>query len=169
MKQKTKRTIKRIAIILAIAVCGGIFGAMAMNAMPSLEKETNPDNLIKAENYLIKDGEDNGRGVKLTVKDDGTIKMTGKATSDDTFIIDELTLEPGTYTISGVDSKLDGVGLKAVFGANEHYAGLNSDTFVLESATTVQIVLYAAEDSVSVSRTVRPVLVEGTAAGEFYE
>ena len=98
-----------------------------------------------------------------------TIKASGIAKEDQEFIIDTITLEPGTYTISGLKSDKDKVSLKVVFGANEYFAGLKNDTFKIESATSVQIVLSFAEDTVCVNKTVRPVLVVGEEAGDFYE
>ena len=168
MKQKTKRTIKRIALILAVALVGGIMGSMVAGGTSLFNRDLNEDNLIKVENYLIQDEDDNGNGIEVTVKEDGTIKLNGTAKSDDEYTVTEILLQPGTYTMSGVKSDKKGAGLKAVFGANEHYAGTSSDTFVLETATTVSIVVYAVEDTFCLNKTIRPVLVAGDDAGDFY-
>lgn len=168
MKPKTKRTLKRIALILAIAVMGGVLGAAAVGGLSSMKKEVNPDNLIKVEDYAIKDKDDLGRGIDATVKEDGTIKLTGRATSDNEFLVTSIVLEPGKYTISGCNSNKDASGLKAVFGSSEYYAGTAEDTFEIESTTTVNIYAYVKEDTVCINKTIRPVLVEGDTPGEFY-
>ena len=169
MKNKTKRTLKRIGLILAIALVGGVFGAFAASGTSMFDRDLNPDNLIKVENYVVKDKDDNGNGIDVKVDDDGVIKLNGKATADDEYTVTELVLEPGEYTLSGFKSDKSKVGLKATFGTSEHYAGTSSDTFVLESSTTVTIVVYVADDHYCLNTTIKPVLVTGDEAGEFYK
>ena len=163
----TKRNIKRLAAVVVIALLGGVIGSMAANNI-SFEKDLNENNIIKYEDYSLQTITNNGKGVELTVKDDGTLKLNGKATSDDEYTVAAYTLEAGTYTISGCDSKIDGAGLMVRFGTNEHYAGLSSDTFVLEAETTVYIIVYVKEDTVCLFKTIRPVLVKGEEPGDFY-
>ena len=169
MKQKTKRTIKRILIVLAIALLGGLVGSFAATGSSFFDRDPNPDNLILVDNYVIKDGEDPGDGVEATVKDDGTIKLNGKAKANTEFTVAELVLEPGEYTISGYDSEKSTKGIKVVFGVNEHYAGTSSDTFILETSTTVRVVIYVTEDTYCLNSTFRPVLVTGDDPGDFYK
>ena len=169
MKQKTKRTLKRIALVALIAILGGVVGSFAVSGSSMFDRDLNPDNLIKVENYVVQDKDDNGNGVDVKVDDDGVIKLNGKATADDEYIVTELVLEPGEYTLSGFKSDKSKVGLKATFGTSEHYAGTSSDTFVLESSTTVTIVVYVAEDHYCLNTTIKPVLVTGDEAGEFYK
>ena len=166
--QKAKRIAKRVALVLVAALVGGVMGSMVTTNGGIFNRDLNEDNLIKAENYLVKDEDDNDKGITVTVKEDGTIKLNGTAKEDDEYTVAEVVLQPGTYTISGVKSDKDGYGLKAVFGTNEHFAGTKTETFTVTTATTVSIVIYAVEDTFCLNTTIRPVLVAGDEAGEFY-
>lgn len=169
MKAKTKRTLKRIGMFLLVAILGGAISAVAITAINGSEKELNPDNIIKAADYDLEDGADNGKGVKASVNEDGIIKLNGKATSDDEFVVCTVTLDPGEYVISGLDSKVDGVSLKAVASSQEYVSGItDKDHFVVESQTTYSIVITVKEGYFCFNKTVKPVLVEGDTAGEFY-
>lgn len=174
---KARRTGKTIGIIAAIILGATILtsavgfmsdGFMNSNPLEWMEKEVNKDNLIKKENYLIKDGEDGGKGIELHMDEYGVIKANGKATSDNTFTIAELVLQPGQYTLSGVKSG-DGYGLRAVGATVDAKAGVSNATFTVETAQTVSIQLYVAEDQRLIYKTFEPCLVPGDSAGDFFE
>ena len=168
MKPKTKRLFKRIGMILLIAILGGLIASFALTVADGFERELNPDNLMPAE-YLIEDGDTNGVGIDISVNDDGVIKLNGKATSDDEYSVCFITLKPGTYTISGIKSNLDGVALKVLYNGNmSAVSGLMDDTFVIETETTVEVVITVAEGTWCINKTIKPVIVEGEKPGDFY-
>lgn len=168
MKNKTKRLIKRVCMIIVVVVLGGLIASFAIISAKGFDKDLNPDNLISV-GYLIEDDENNGRGIDISVNDDGVIRLNGKATSDDEFSVCFLTLQPGVYTISGLESNLDGVSLKAIYNGNSSaVSGLKNDTFVLESASSVEIVISIKEGTRCWNKTIRPVLVKGDEPGDWY-
>ena len=168
MKNKTKRIMKRIGMIVAIVILGGLVGSFALIAANGFNRDVNPNNRITV-GYVIEDNDTNGRGIDVSVDDDGVIRLNGKATSDDEFSVCFLTLEPGVYTISGLKSELDGVSLKAVYDGNKSaVSGLKNDTFVIENLSSVEIVISVKEGTWCWNKTIRPVLVEGDEPGEWW-
>ena len=174
---KKKRTIRSIALIALMAVVCTISVSVvgfASNGFKDkdvaswIERDLNEENLIKVDSYKIKDEQDDGKGIKARVNDDGVIKLSGKATSENSFTVCTVELPAGKYTISGLKSG-DNYGLKVV-GANNlgAKAGTSSATFVLESPQTVTVAIYVAEDTILFNKTVKPVLVSGAEAGDFY-
>lgn len=131
------------------------------------KSERNKENLILYDDenpYLIKDEFENDKGLKIRVTDNGTIKVNGKSTADQTITIKEVTLEPGEYTISGYKSD-DKASLIVTGSFGEKKAGVTNDTFILENTETVTVSIFVAEDSYSLNRTFRPCIVVGKDAG----
>lgn len=175
---KKKRTLRTIAICALLVIVSTISlsvvgfasdGFQNKDVMTWLDKEVNEKNLIKAENYQIEDEQDDGKGIKARVNEDGVIKLSGKATSDNSFVVCTVELAPGEYTISGVKST-DNYGLQ-VTGADNLIAkaGTSSDTFTIETAQTVTVSIYVTEDTWLFNKKITPVLVSGADAGDFYE
>ena len=136
------------------------------------EKEVNPDNLIKVENYQIKSEKPNG-GPEFEVKDDGTIKVSGKAANYREKVVASVTLEPGTYTIGGYKSDMEKMSLAIVFNGEIHYAGDDSDvtgaTFTVTETVVATVKLVIAKDTnFLLSATVRPTLGNGSEEIDFY-
>lgn len=174
---KKKRTIRSIGLIALMAIICTISvtvvgfasnGFQDRDVASWMESEVNEENLIKADAYQIKDDQDDGKGIKARVNDDGVIKLSGKATSDNSIVVTNVTLAPGTYTISGMNSG-DNYGLKVVGPNLEAKAGTSSATFTLETSQVISVVIYVAEDTLLFNKTVKPVLVTGTEAGDFYQ
>ena len=136
------------------------------------EKEVNPDNLLKAENYVLKTSKVN-EGLEFTVDDYGVIKVDGKASKDYEAVIATITLEPGTYTIGGYDSDANKMSLAIVVNAEVHYAGnegeLSGATFTVEETTAATVKLVIAEDANFIlAATVRPTLAVGLEEIDFF-
>ena len=170
MKQKTKRMLKRVGIFLLVAILGGLTASFAMTAANGFDRELNPENIIDVDKYTVKDGDSSGKGIKVSVNDDGVIKLNGEASENDEYTVTTLSLAAGTYTISGYDSNSKGVTLKAVYnGTITAISGTTYATFTLETETSVSIVITIAEDYYCFNTTIKPVLVEGDEAGDFYK
>ena len=174
---KAKRWGKMLAFGLAILLaCTTIVSVLGFASDGFTDKdpqnwfsnERNADNYIKLENYKIKDGREDGDGIKYSVDEDGVIKLIGKADKDISVILADVVLEPGRYTISGVKSCSD-YGLE-VTGANiEVKAGVTNDTFVLEQAATVTVSIYVKEGTTFFfGKTIKPVLNKGDTPVDFY-
>ena len=171
---KSPRLWRRIGLIvltclLAVACAGAVLTAGGI-----FDKTPNPDNLLRMgkEGYEFADGH-TGHGITLSYDDHGVISVKGTSTASGSGLLKTVTLEAGTSTLSGVkDPGYDTFGLKLeVLGGESYYAGIaDKDTFTLEAETEASVYLYwGAEYEVSwANRTVRPVLVEGTEAGEFW-
>lgn len=176
---KSKRRWKSVGLVALIILCSTVFvsaigvasdGFKDANPIEWLNKDVNKDNLIKVENYVIKDGQDDGKGIEVKVSEDGVIKLKGKATSHNRFTVCTLQLEAGEYTISGVKS-CDDYGIE-VIGSNNLSAksGISSATFKLETPQTVTVSIYANKGTnFFFAKTFEPCLVKGTTAGEFFE
>ncbi|MBE6576533.1 MAG: hypothetical protein E7653_00155 [Ruminococcaceae bacterium] len=165
---------KKILIILGaiILVAATILSVCSIfNLFP---RERNEANLIDitAEDYIKT--HNTARGVKVKVDDNGLIKLSGKATSANSVTVATVALKAGTYTLSGVsEPNIDEFGMRIMYGnGNIAMAGTDSATFTLAADETVSIILYWCEDynfAFNSNSTVKPVLVEGETAGEFYK
>ena len=175
---KSKRTTKTIGIILAI-ILGATFltstvgfmsdGFMEANPLNWVSRDLNENNLIDVDDYLIKDDKDldTGKGITGTVNDDGVIKLTGKAEKEIVYTVANVTLKPGTYTISGADSSSK-YGIQVVYGSQLAKSGTNSETFEITSEQTVAVQIYVAEDTFLFNKSFKPCLVEGNDAEGLY-
>lgn len=162
-----------IALAVMLAMAGvSIFGGVKYST--DIGADLNPDNLIdaKAEGYI--DDMNTGYGVKIKVDDEGVIKLSGKASDSYSVNIASVELEAGTYTISGLsntDSINDCALLVSYGNGGAAFAGTDSATFTLTETQTVTVKLQWAEDywfSFLNNGTVKPVLVKGDTAGDFY-
>ena len=172
---KSKRVTRSIAFFATVVlVCTTLMTGIAFISDGFEKKpdawfstEVNPDNYIKLENYKIKNGQDDGNGIKYSVSDKGVIRLNGKATEDISIVLADVVLEAGTYTISGVDSCTN-YGL-VVDGANvDAKAGVTNDTFTLEQAATVTVSIYVNEGTFLLNKTIKPVLNKGDTPIDFY-
>lgn len=174
-----KSTIKMIAIVavacLAMVFFGNITDGFQTNLKDASLRPRNPDNLLSGE-YGWKDDVYNvGDGYKLSAKNDGSIVITGEYTGTDgsaSIVLEKVTLAAGTYTLSGAPNGGNATYLlKVTYGSNNVIGdfGAEGGTFTLSSSTevTLQLVLYPEHEFLRT--TVRPVIVEGSEAGDFYE
>ena len=168
---KSKRTAKTIGVIAAIILGATLLtstvgfmsdGFIKSNPLEWVQKDLNKNNLISVDDYLIKDDEDLdlGKGLTGTVNEDGVIKLNGKAEKENIYTVANVTLKPGTYTISGVDSSSK-YGIQVVYGSNLAKSGTNSETFEITTEQSVAIQIYVAEDTRLIYKSFKPCLVEG--------
>ena len=172
---KKKRGWKTAGIIVAVIAIVALVAGAATTLLGSM-RETNPKNMIKVDEGYMRDVKNNGYGLSIDVKDDGTIRLKGQTSKNEEFTVQTVTLSAGTYTISGLESNLDKVVLKAVYGeGNAAISGMDNATFTLESESEVRVVLtiQGSEDGNNTidwtNNTIRPVIVGGSEAGDFYK
>ena len=154
------------------------------------EKELNPDNLIKEADYVSNLDDELDNGLKINWKDDGEIVLYGKI-DDETKTGDQIpdpvtfvsvTVDPGkVYTLSSGNKSCD----ESTFGllvewndadGNKQSAKAADDALKLDftentEAVTLTISFYYENDTIyfGLNSYLRPVLVEGETAGEFYK
>ena len=169
---KGKKILKIVGIVLVAVMLLGV-GLFAFNGglTDAFDRDKNEDNLIKVDTSYIKTHNTN-RGVEITVKDNGVIKLSGKATSDYSVKVASVKLAAGTYTISGLDEPdINRFWMYVQHSGGEAIAGTDGASFTLNAEETVVIYLSWAEDynfNLFNENTVRPVIVEGKEAGSFY-
>ena len=154
------------------------------------ERELNEDNLIKEENYASNLDDELENGLKINWKDNGEIVLLGKVDDEnktkdqapDPISFVSVTLDPGkVYTLSSGNKHAD----KKTFGllcewndasgqkVDGKAAGdaLTIDLSEHTEAVTLTISIYY-ENNVTyfgINSYLRPCLVEGDAAGDFYK
>lgn len=178
---KSKRGWRMVGIC-ALCTCLAILGASLVgfisggfsekNPTNWFDKDRNPDNLLKVNDTYVKTHNTN-RGIDVKVDKNGVIKMSGKATSASSFTVQTVTLSAGTYTISGLaNPNIDEFSMYAIYSesGDRAYADTESATFTISEETSVQVVISWAKDyKISLAnQTIKPVLVKGETAGEFY-
>ena len=148
MKHKTKRLLKNIALVLVgVLACGALLHLTGNDI--DLQKDSDVKNLIdnSAEEYII--SQDPGYGVTVDVdEDDGQITLKGTATSSYELKVTELTLAPGTYKISGLDTCVisgfnmhvkSGSDIIAYSGIEDRNSNPINEVFELSEETTVTV------------------------------
>lgn len=155
-----------LCIAAAVLLCTGLY---ALD-----NREINPDNLIKVENYSIKT-EKTTVGIDVDVKEDGRISLSGKATADYKAAVVTLQLNPGEYTLGGCKSQIGKSGLVIEYNGSEHYAGIDGDkegaTFTItEDQGSVSATVYVfVDEDVRVLQTIEPTLAKGDEEISFYK
>ena len=166
-----------LAVLIATTATLGIVHASGVeikgiSEWEAFSHERNPDNLITMDDSYIEDLDTN-RGVEIKVSDDGVIRLYGEATEDYSVKVATVALEPGTYTLSGMDDvNVSEFYMYTVVNGGQKIAGTDSATFTLTEAATVDITLSWVDeyDFGSIFGTkILPVLVEGDTAGEFWK
>ena len=155
-----------ICVLAAVLICTGLY---ALD-----NREVNPDNLIKVENYSIKT-EKTKVGIDVDVKDDGRISLSGKATADYKAAVVTLQLNPGEYTLGGCNSQIGEKGLVIEYNGISHYAGVDDEdegaTFTItEDQGSVSATVYVfVDEDVRVLQTIKPTLAKGDEEISFYK
>ena len=172
---KKKGFLKILGIVLLSLLAVALLAGLAVGGLSSL-RERNPANLLVVDDSYAVDTH-TAYGLSVEVDSDGVLKFDGQTSRRDEFVIKTIMLEPGVYTLSGINkvdiTKMD---LCATWGnGNIASAGTDSATFELTEATevTVSIVIAASNKEVGntiawQNKTIRPVLVKGATVGDFY-
>lgn len=175
MSTKTKRTLSMIGMILICVMLCAFIGNLSSGFSNFKVSEwslrsRNSDNLLSGDFVDYNSGD----GISVTARNDGTLVVKGEYLgTEDCLVIDveTVTLSAGTYTLSGAPNGGNytyylrvSYGSKTVTGD----FGTDGGTFTLSSSTavTVQLVVYPEREFNNL--VIRPVLVEGTEAGDFY-
>ena len=169
MKFKTKKWFK----IICVAVAGILVGGAIASIGNVFDRELNEDNFIQVDDYVIED-EKTDIGLTIDVDEDtGVIKFSGKAEEDHTFIVSQVELKAGTYTISGYDDSSKGRCYLSVLYDIDQVAmsGAKTKTFTLAEDQTVTVQIVVSEDAsfnFLTARTFMPCIVEGESEGNIF-
>ena len=154
-----------LVVLLVVACIGG--SLYFINS----KRELNDDNLLSVDEYQIVD-EKTSIGLKVDVKEDGKIYVSGKASEDWEAVIQTVTLDEGTYTVGGCNSNVGTYGIVVKKdGTPIAYAGTNGTqgaTFTVDASGTYTVSIFVMEDT-TLYRTFAPTLASGKKAISFYE
>ena len=162
-------------IILAVTFIGRITGGFTKDWEDVTLRERNPSNLLSGTYGWTNDKYNVGDGITITASKDGTLVLDGeyKGASEKVIIpLETVSLSAGTYTISGApDGGNYSYYLCATYNESTVIAdfGAENGTFTLTQPSTVTINLVCFGDSKFDDIKIRPVLVDGTEAGEFFK
>ena len=168
MKYKTKKFFKLICIGVACV----LLGAAVTGAIGSFDRELNEDNFIKVDDYVIED-EKTDIGITIDVDEEtGVIKFSGKAEEAHTFLVTQVELEAGTYTVSGFESEKGRCVMSVLFDVDQTaVSGSKNATFTLEKTEVVTVQILVSEDAefnLLTASTFKPCIVEGKVEGSIY-
>ncbi len=173
--KKFNKIIKYAAVFLVgVLVCGVLINVKD-SSNGFLSKERNPDNMIVFEdNDTYIKTQDTNEGVEIDVDDNGVITLKGKATSGYELTVAQVTLEPGTYTISGCDNTSSDFRMYVKYNVTDVAISGNedNDTFTISEEQTVSVKITWKEDynfGKLVGTKIKPVIVEGKEIGDFYK
>ena len=158
-------------VVAALSVIGHLSGGFENMKISEWNlRERNEENLISGE---FKDYNE-GNGVTAEGDKYGVITVDGMYMGDGESVsiaVDTVTLEAGTYTLSG-DIKGSNftyrLSAKDSGGLVVATSGLNNATFSLGSTTTLQIVIEVFKGVELENVKISPVLVKGTEPGDFF-
>jgi len=154
MKYKTKKILKTIGLVLVGALAFGLLLHATGTEIENPFDKNDEKNLInfKDDSYIL--SQQRGYGVDIDVED-GEITLSGEATQADTVKVVELTLDAGTYKITGLNkcdkagfnmSVKNGSSILAYSGIDESDTVEIDEVFELTEETTVTVWLSWAKD-----------------------
>lgn len=174
LKTNTKLILVALAVIAVVSFLGNITDGFQIHLKDATLRDRNESNLLTGKYGWKDDVYNNGDGYKLTAGKDGTVTINGEYTGSSasaTVVLEKVTLSAGTYTISGAPNGGNQTYLiRANTGSGSYVAdfGAEGGTFTLTTSTEVTIELVLFGDFEFNNVKIRPVLVDGSEAGEFY-
>ena len=174
-KIKLKTNTKLILAVVAAVVVSTLLVALIGNAAGLFTKpldeitlrDRNEENILKGTftDYNA------GNGVQATMNKDTSIKLSGtnKSGEDIEILVEQLTLEAGTYSLWGAPNggRQSYHILLRTNGGQEIVSDFDGNSFVIDSKQSVSVYIVVCDD-VTVYTTVRPVLCKGAAEVDFY-
>ena len=137
-----------VLILLLISLVGFGFIINWTNGLQEFDmsRPLNEDNLYTAELLEIESGNP-GDGVTVNVNDNGSFKVKGKADSDISYKIAEITLDQGTYTITALEGSSKGGACVEIemLGSTYHADFTDNTIIVVEDDTTITLTLKITE------------------------
>lgn len=183
---KSKRGWRMVGIC-ALCTCLAILGASLVGFISGgfskkdpttwFNREVNQNNLLIGK-YNTDLPSASGYGVDIQWEKNGIVKLDGthsdaslQKQQEVKITFASLILKAGTYTISGYSkAQKNTCGVCVDVNNNTYYGDISSGsgTFTLESDATVVVSVYFANDVRLRNVEIRPVLVSGSNAGNFY-
>lgn len=156
MKKSTRNLIITAAAVILVVVTLGMLTSgfqnwklseIKDNALEKIIKERNPDNLI--ETVALETAKDPTSDVNFKVDKYGRVKLSGTASADSTVVYATVTLDPGTYYLTGDDEgSSNKTEYLAIFdGSNHLTARADMGAFTVASEATYTIAIVVFEDA----------------------
>ena len=184
--------VKIVALVLAVcALFGALFacGSYATDGFTNwdptswFERDLNPDNLLKREDYIEALPEEIEGGLKFKWNENGSVKISGifeeKNPSESfyTFVFTDVTLPAGTYVLSTGNDKANtntfGLRMEYPIGAEKKCVDVGADNykFTLEGETNVVLSVFVAKNErfYGINSYINPVLVAEGDTVSFYK
>ena len=181
-------------VAVSLAVCT-LFGALFAGASfmtdgftkmdPSewFERDINPDNLIKRDDYVEALPEETEGGLSLDWRKNGSVRISGKleeSNPSDSFyrvVFTDVTLPAGKYTLSCGNDKANtntfGLRMEYNLGAEKQSIDVGAEdfTFELDSETTVVLSIFVAKNErfYGINSFINPILVSEGQTVSFYK
>ena len=180
-KRRSKEIWRTIGIIVASTLCAAMLMSVGSFVKPLFEKEVNPDNLIKEENYWesatgLKETE---KGLKIKWNEDGSIVLSGKHNDDNLagnalYMVQftQVILDKGTYVFNSGndDAKKDEFGIMILKNGETIYAeGSDVKIEITENSTPVLFGIYVKNNEYLWNEKLTPTLVPDGSPVEFYQ
>ena len=169
----TKKTLKSIAIILAIVTALGAVGFVSGLVVIDQDKsdeyftrKVNEDNLYQTATITLVDS-NNGKGVSVDVNEkNGVITLNGNASEDMEFTIGTVTLEAGEYTLTAI--KNGGLNTVYVDAGNVHFDFTPGNVLKPSETTSYTLKIYIKEGTELNNLTIMPIIAAGTESIDYF-
>jgi len=156
MRKSTRNLlITAVAVILVVVTLGMLtsgfqnwkWDSIKETAIEKVVKERNPDNLI--ETVALETAKDPTSDVNFKVDKYGRVKLSGTASANSTVVYATVTLDPGTYYLTGDDeASSNKTEYLAIFdGSSQLVKRADMGAFTVASQATYTIAIVVAEDA----------------------
>lgn len=170
----TKKTLKSIAIILAIVTALGAVGFVSGLVVIDQDKsdeyfarKVNEDNLYQSATVTLVDSND-GRGISVDVNEkNGVITLNGNASEDITLTVGTVTLEAGEYTLTAIKNG----GLNSIYmSAGAVNFDFTPDNVLKPTSTTTYTLTIVIKEGTELKNlAVMPIIASGTESVEYFQ
>lgn len=129
----------------------------------------NPDNLIDMKNVTLKDGKSDTSDVTVKVDDLGVVTLSGQASADEDITYATITLDAGTYTFTGAPDSTAKTYMLYLKSGDKLIRSDTGAAFTVSASTKYTVIIRVLEDTQLNSVKIKPVVVSGDKAGDFYK
>lgn len=143
----SNKTKKWLAIGAAILAGVLLLGSLGVINTDMFKRDRNPDNLITEESIVLESIDDKDTDVKIDVDEEtGVVKLHGEASVFCEYVYAKVTLEPGTYSLTGADDGRLKTYYMALRVDENDMVRSDGDPITISEAGEYDIVLVIQED-----------------------
>lgn len=173
-----KSTLRLICVVMSITLLLGILafvsGLISIDEDKSYEyfgEKLNEKNLYTIDCVTLVD-QNNGKGIRVDVDErTGAITIDGKAQDDMVFVIGQISLDAGTYTLTSYDDASYATVYTTADASSSQYEFDFSpaNTIKLSGKTTLTLKIHISGGESFKNIKILPVIVPGDEAQDFYK